>query len=143
MLASIQTILQNDTAVAAYLRTWRFDDASGGTRPAVFTTDAAPDDCEPPLAIVTADGGMPGGVRGRRGGAWQGSVRVYGPKSLTNKALYQCARNIWRALDRATVTPDGFTQTKVQCSLPAGLPRAQGFPGYLLNLSADLQEGSR
>ena len=139
MLSAIRSLLLDSPTVTDPLATYAFGDHSGGVLPAIFVGEA-PESCEEPLIEITSDGGQSGGLRGVRGGDWQGEVRVYGERLRTNKSLYQAAMAIWRTLDREFVTPDGFALTQLQCSLPATLPRAGGFPGYRMSLNAEMEE---
>ena len=130
IVAAVRDAIVALPGVTVDLATWDFGD--GVRRPAVFTREPAPAECENPVCTVTLAGGDNYGTRDQRGGEIDVEVKVWGDKLGSEKRLRGLAMALWRGLDRAALTIEGYNHGGTQAYAPRGLTDAEGFPGYVM-----------
>lgn len=139
IVAGVYASLIADSTVANAVASYKFDGVSG--TPAIFTRDPAPDDAAGPLIVISEVSAIAAGRdRGTRGGEVTVDVKVWGERDTSYKVLRDLSLNIWKALDRATLTISGFECVNVVALMPTRLDDPDGFPGYVVTIRVLVRE---
>ena len=127
---AIWTVLDNDSDITDELAT--YDYADGTWTPAIFTSRKIPEDAHYPAIHITQVSGVQWGVRDSRGGDVLIDVDIYDDKEQSDEALNDLAHAVWRRLDRASLTVEGYTPILCQADPPMQKEDRDGYPGYLV-----------
>jgi hypothetical protein len=127
---AFRDLIVANAAITAQLATHEF--TTGTAAPAVFTSRVIPRDVERPAVIITQFSGVPWGCRDSRGSDTLIDVDVWGNKKQSDKALGDLAHDVWRLLDRATLTISGYTGVLCMADSPWQREDEDEFPGYLI-----------
>lgn len=137
---AIRDIIVADSGVTDQLAKYEFD--TGVETPAVFTFDqedgVIPEDSELPAVIIHEVGGVNFGTRGAKGFNTTARVRVYGNRD--RGSVLKIAHDLFFLLDRAALVSSGLDIYGVFAEPPQILDDPDGFPGYLVNVSAFVSE---
>ena len=138
VLKAIRDLLQATPDVADELALYDF---GSGDEPAVFTVQPPPPDAPSPLIVLSQTGGtLTGRDRSTRGGEIDIDVTVWGERGESEKGINDLAMEIWRALDRAIVSVDGYEAPRCLADPPAKTPDPDGFPGYTVRCRVLIRE---
>ena len=104
--------------------------------------DEPPQDATNPCIYIRQETTAPNTeeMRGQRGGEAVYTVLTRWDKKTAPKARREHAVEIWKALRRAAVDPDGFDASHLVCTLPSRHWDAEGFPGCELTVTCTLFE---
>ena len=138
---AVENILSADSNVTGQLAT--YEKTTGAAEvPAIFAYDSEsgviPEDAGLPAVIINEVGGVNFGTRDEKGAKTVARVRVYGNRD--RKSILSLAWDIWKLLDRAVLTQTGWTIYGVFAEPPQSLSDPDGFPGYVVDVSAFVSE---
>ena len=140
VLKGLYAHLNSDVEVTSAIGVYNF---GSGSQPAIFTVYPPPRDSATPLvAIVQTGGNLIGRDRGTRGGEMLLDVFVWGDRNESGKATHDAAMAVWRSLDRAELTVEGYEAVYCLPDPPAWNEDPDGFPGYRLSTRVLLCEVS-
>lgn len=138
---AIEDVLTADTNVKGQLAT--YEKTTGDAEvPAIFTYDSdggvIPEDSALPAIIINEMGGVNFGTRAEKGAKIVARVRVYGNRD--RQSILKLAWDIWKVLDRAVLAQANWTIYGVFAEPPQFLSDPDGFPGYVVDVSAFVSE---
>jgi len=138
VLKAIYDLVKATPSVTTDLATYDF---GSGNEPAIFTTQPPPPDAPAPLVVISQTGGnLTGRDRSTRGGEIELDVFVWGEQNESEKGINAIAMELWRTLDRATLTVEGYESVYCLSDPPGRAPDGDGFPGYLLRCRVLIRE---
>ena len=122
---AIYDVLNADVTITAALAQYR-------SLPAIFTARIIPENCALPAILITQVSATPWGCRENRGSETMLDVDVYDDKDRSDKALNTLVHNVWRALDRASLSVSGYDTVLCVADSPLQINDPDGFPGYVI-----------
>lgn len=137
--AAIQAKIWSAPNLANKFARWDFGD--GALRPAVFVRDPAPLEAKNPVGVIQQLGGVSNfETRGQRGFEALCTLRIWGDRTGSERALDAMAWDAWALFHRAQLSLDGYEYGYVEASVPEDITDNDGFPGRLLNLNVKAME---
>jgi len=116
-------------------------DFGSGNESAIFTVNPPPQDAPTPLIAINQTGGeLTGRDRATRGGDVDIDVYVWGNRGESEKLIDEISMEVWRTLDRAVLTVDGYEAPRCLADPPAKAPDPEGYPGYLIRARVLIRE---
>lgn len=127
LLEAIRDALLADSEITDDLATYDFGNSSED--PAIFTTDPIPEGCGHPAIVLTMVGGISWGTRAKEGAEADIDARVYDDKLESTQRIRDIAWRMWKVINRASLTIDGYEEIGVAAEPPIQAPDPDGFPG--------------
>jgi|GEM_PF-3545053 len=123
----------------AVARLARFDFGDGISRPAIFTREPAPKECDGPCATVSVSGGRAIGTRSAADFETLANVSVWGERRGSTKEARLAAGAIYEAL-RRSVFDAGAYRVHVWADPPSDVSDDAGYPGYSISVRIQLRK---
>lgn len=123
---AIYDVIEADGGVTGQLDVYDF---GSGDEPALFTSRIIPDDAPRKAIRIEQVDGAPWGVRAHRGAEAFVDVNVWGDKLQSEKALRTLADDVWRLLDRVTLSITGYDSVLCMADPPVQIEDDDDFPG--------------
>lgn len=123
----------------ATLRLAKFDFGDGEERPAIFTREPAPKECDGPCATVSVSGGRAIGTRSAADFETLANVSVWGERRGSTKEARLAAGAIYEAL-RRSVFDAGAYRVHVWADPPSDVSDDAGYPGYSISVRIQLRK---
>lgn len=138
VVKGIRDVLIAAAGVTGSLETYDF---GSGSEPAIFTVDPVPSDAVAPLIqIVESTSVLSSRTRGTRAAEYYIDVALCGDKKDSYSELRSISGEIWKALDRASVTVTGYEAPICVCSPGKFMKDKEGFPVYVFDVKVLVRE---